>query len=198
MTAAAVCALALTGCSGMGNDEAAPTTGATTSADSLDASTPTSTVQVGGRATQPGTKLKLGKSAVVRFAANPKHDSLIKLTVTDVEQGKIKDLAQFRLDDETKRSNVYYVSASVKNVGKGDLGGQPIALYRQVSEELVVPPVVFGSTFKRCDYQPLPKKFERGKRADVCIVLLAPRHGKVSSVQWRPADNSDPIIWKVR
>lgn len=198
MTAAAVCALTLTGCSGMGDDEAAPTTSAATSADSPDASTPAATAEIDGRATPPGTKLKLGKSAVVRFTANPKHDSLIKLTVTTVKQGQIKDLDQFRLDDQTKRSSVYYVSASVKNVGKGDLGGQPIPLYGQVSNDLVVPPVVLGSTFKRCDYQPLPKKFERGKRADVCIVLLAPRHGKVSSVQWRPADNSDPIIWKVR
>lgn len=194
----AVCAIALTGCTpgDADNDATNPTDSTSSSVDSTRGST--TPPPVDERATAPGTKLKLAESAVVRFAANPKHDSLIKLTVTDVEQGKIKDLAQFRLDDETKRSNVYYVSATVKKVGKADLGGQPISLYGQVSEDLVVPPVVFGSTFKRCNYQPLPEKFDRGERADVCIVLLAPGHGEVTSVQWRAADNSDPIIWKVR
>lgn len=204
VAAASVCAIALTGCSGAaggGNDgdEAAPSNSGVTSTDPTGASTTASPEQTDERATPPGTKLTEGKPAVVRFTANPKHDSLVKLTVTKVKQGTIKDLAaQFELDDQARRSSVYYVSASVKNVGKGELGGQPITLYGQVSEKLVVPPVILKSTFKRCDYQPLPEKFGPGKRANVCIVLLAPRHGKVTSVQWRPADNSEPISWAVR
>lgn len=196
LAAGAVCAVLLAGCTpGDGDDATDPTDSASSSSDSTPGST--TTPPVDERATAPGTKLKLAQSAVVRFAANPKRDSLIRLTVTEVEQGKIKHLAQFRLDDKTKRSNVYYVSAAVKNVGKADIGGQPISLYGKVSEKLVVPPVVFGSTFERCNYQPLPEKFERGKRADVCIVLLASRQSEVTGVQWRPADNSEPITWKV-
>ncbi len=199
VAAATLCAIALTGCSDLagGGAEAAPTLSGASS-DSPAASTRASTAQVDEAVTPSGTRLRLGDPAVVRFTANPEQDSLIKLAVTRVEQGEIRDLAQFRLDDQTKRSSVYYVSATVKNIGKGDLGGQPLLLYGQVSADLVVQPVVLKSTFQRCDYQPLPEKFGRGERADVCIVFLAPRHGKVLSVQWRPADNSDPITWAVR
>lgn len=192
--ATAACAVVLTGCSGSSGGDTAATTG--TSSPTSTASSPTARVDKG--VTEPGTKLKLGKPAVVRFTANAKHDSLIKLTVTKVKRGKIKDLSQFRLNKQAKRSNIYYVSASVKNVGKGHLGGKPVSLYGQVSHHLVVPPVIFGSTFKRCNYQPLPDKFGPGRKADMCIVMLAAHHGKVSAVQWRPADNSDAITWIVR
>lgn len=176
-----------------------PTTDTSSSAGSPDASTSSPTTpQVEEGVTPPGTNLTLDQPAVVRFTANPRHDALIKLTVSKVERGKIKDLSQFRLRDKDRRSSVYYVSASVKNLGEGDLGGQPLTLYGKVSVNRVVPPVIFGSRFRRCDYQPLPAKFGPGKKVDMCIVMLARHHGEVSAVQWRPADNSDPITWNAR
>ena len=29
------------------------------------------------------------------------------------------------------------------------------------------------------------------------MVMLAPKHGKISEVQWRRSDNSEPISWTV-
>lgn len=170
--------------------------------DSSDVETPTppaetSSTSEKGNTTPPGTDLRLGKTAVVRYKANARHDSRISLTVTTVRKGKIKHLSRFNPGAAASRSTVYYVSARVKNTGSGDLSGQPITLYGKVSDKLVVPPVTFGSTFRRCDYEPLPKEFGKGDRAGVCMVMLAPRHGKISEVQWRP-DRSEPIAWTVR
>ena len=83
------------------------------------------------------------------------------------------------------------------NLGPDNLSGKKITLYGKVSDDLVVPPVVFGSSFPTCDYTPLPPKFKKNKTAKGCMVMLAPKHGKISEIQWRPADNSEPISWKV-
>ncbi len=188
LAAVAVGVLTASGCADSSSDSSDETpTSASRSATTLDNGT-----------TAPGTEMKLGKTATVRYNANAKHGSLIELRVKSVKRGKIKDLKDFDVSGPAKTSNVYYVRASVKNVGKGDLSGQMLTLYGQVSEDLVVPPVEFGSTFKRCDYDPLPKEFKKSKQAKVCLVFLSPKAGKISEVQWRPADDSGPVSWLTR
>lgn len=188
LAAVAVGVLTASGCTDSSSDSSDETpTSASRSATTLDDGT-----------TAPGTELELGKKATVRYTANPKHKSLIELKVKSVKRGKITDLEDFSLSGAAKKSNVYYVKASVKNVGNGDLSGQPLTLYGQVSEDLVIPPVEFGSTFKRCDYDPLPKKFKKSKQAKVCLVFLSPKGSKISEVQWRPADDTDPVSWSTR
>ena len=213
-------AVALAGCSGSGpaDDEDNP---ATTPAGSE----PT-TLEDG--TTAPGTELELGSTATVGYTADRRHDSLIELSVTSVQRGKVKDLEEFDLTGAARKSNVYYVQARVKNIGGGDLSGEPLTLYGQVSADLVVPPVEFGSTFERCDSDPLPndvkeskesqrakeakgpkeaknakkakhaKKAKKAKKARVCLVILAPDNGKISAVQWRPPGNAAPISWLPR
>lgn len=182
--AAIVLATALGACSGDNSS--------TGDADSAPTSTGP-TVEEG--TTPPGTDLAFGEEAVVRYTANPKRDSLISLQVVGVTPGAIKDLKGFNLDDKTRKSGVFYVRANVVNTGTGDLGGQPITLYGRVRDELVVPPVVFGSSFQKCNYRPLTKPFGPDAKASVCMVMLAPNHGTISAVQWRPADGSAPITW---
>ncbi|MBA3232376.1 MAG: hypothetical protein H0T17_00270 [Propionibacteriales bacterium] len=178
--------LALAGCSG---SESSATDDATTTPTR---SAPT-TLDDG--TTAPGVDLSLGKTATVRFGGNSKHESVIDLTVTSVKKGKLSDFKGFDLDDKTKMSTIYYVHAKVKNVGKGDLSGRKLVLYGSVSNSLVVQPVEFGTTFKPCDYNPLPKPFKRSKKAAVCMVMLAPKKGKIKDVQWRPPNNAEPISW---
>ncbi len=176
---------ALSGCSSGSGDDAKPSP-----------TTETATTGDDGTAL-PGTELKLGKKAVVHFKADKKHDSLIKLSVTKVKKGKVKDLRQFELNEQARKSSVYYVSTKLKNLGPDTLSGQKVTLYGKVSKDLVVPPVVFGSSFPACDYTALPKKFKKGKTARGCMVMLAPKHGKISEIQWRAPDNSEPISWTV-
>jgi hypothetical protein len=162
-----------------------------------DSSTPdeTSSSAPGGL-TAPGTDLAVDDAATVDFKAGPKRQSKIKVAVTGVQEGSVKDLRDFDLKEAERRSGVYYVRATVRNVGHGDLGGAFLTLYGKVSSTLVVRPVMFGSTFGKCNYQPLPKPFKAGKRADVCIVMLAPDHGAVSAVEWRFPD-AEPITWEL-
>ncbi len=181
---ALVAGMTLAGCSDSDSPNGDATPSAPTDATTLDDGT-----------TAPGTQLQLRDTATVQFKANAKHDSLIALTVTSIKQGKIKDLKAFDLSKADRKSQVYYVKATVKNVGDGDLSGQPLTLYGAVSDTTVVPPVEFGSTYERCDYDPLPEKFKKPKKAKVCMVMLAPNHGMISEVQWRAADNADPISW---
>jgi hypothetical protein len=148
--------------------------------------------------TTPGTALQLGQPATVAYPAKvPDRDpiSTIEVTVTGVKKGSVKDLSQFTLPDRAKNSGVYYVSAVVKNVGKGNLSGRSLVLYGKASDTLVVPPVRFGSTFARCDYQPFGKNFTQGKQTKVCMVMLVPDKGTISDVQWRGPDNAEPISW---
>lgn len=179
---------ALTGCTGSGSsdDQDDPTT--------LTSSAPT-TPDDG--LTAPGSELRLGKTATVRFAANPEHTSVIDLEVVSVKKGKLADFRGFELSGSIKRSTFYYVKATVENVGKGDLSGRRLVLYGAVSDSLVVQPVEFASTFKPCDYRPLPKPFKKSEQAKLCMVMLAPKKGKLTEVQWRPSDNAEPISWKL-
>jgi hypothetical protein len=182
-TAAALAVAGLAGCGGGSDDDGTPTTPTTAATTNSNGTT------------VAGTQMKLGKDAVVPFKADKSHKSLIRLTVTNVKKGKVKDLKQFELTDKARTSTVYYVSTHVKNLGPDSLSHGTITLYGKVTDELVVPPVVFGSTFSKCDYQPLPKKFKKGKTTKGCMVMLAPKHGKISEIQWRAPDDSEPISW---
>ncbi|HEY7043187.1 MAG TPA: hypothetical protein VH419_05915 [Nocardioidaceae bacterium] len=177
--AAFVASVVLSGCSG-DSDDADDATSATTNADGT---------------TVAGTTLQVGQPAVVNFAAGKKHTSKVRLTVTKVEQGRVKDFERFKLNDSARRSTIYYVSTRVKNLGPDALSGKTVTLYGKVSDTTVVPPVVLESTFPACDYQPLPPKFEKDDSTRVCMVFMAPRHGTMSEVQWRPAGSSEPISW---
>jgi hypothetical protein len=175
----AMCVLPIASCGG--GDDSSPT-----SESSSD--TP-------GGLTAPGANLAVGDAATVAFKAG-KRESKIKLKVVGVQTGKVKDLREFDLRNAARQSGVYYVRATVQNVGHGDVGGALVKLYAKVSDTLIVQPVLFGSTFGKCNYQPLPKPFKAGKRADVCMVMLAPRHGSVSAVEWRSGGDA-PISWEL-
>jgi hypothetical protein len=196
--AVAMSVIAVAGCTAPGDTGqrlASNASRATTSA----ASTPTATTSaVEPGTTPPGTKLALGRPAEVRFATNAAHDSLIKLTVDAIQRGKLTDLRQFRLSQSARSSGLFYVTAQVTNTGDGDLGGQMLRLGGKVAPGLVVPPVMLGTTFRRCDGSPLPSPFVFGDRAEVCLVFFAPRHGTVGAVQWRPTDDVKPITWHPR
>jgi hypothetical protein len=152
-----------------------------------------------GGVTAPGTALRLGEAATVALAHGGRRSN-VEITVEKVQHGAVKDLREFDLNAAARKSGVYYVRASVRNLGNGSAGGAFVTLYGRVSDTLVVQPVIFGSTFGKCDYKPLPKPFGPGKRADVCLVMLAPSNGTISAVEWRFAGqraDDPPISWEL-
>jgi hypothetical protein len=142
--------------------------------------------------------VRLGQRAVVEWRGKPGHQSRAAITVTSVKRGSITDLKQFKLTGPARSSSVYYVSAAIRNLGPGNLSGRLLTLYGKVSSALVVQPVRFTTSFARCDYRPLPAHFTKGKRARVCMVMLAPRHGRISSIEWRGSGRRPPVTWRVR
>jgi hypothetical protein len=195
-------AAAVSGCTGSASEAAGsgPSAAGGSESPSTSAPTPTDvppTTALAVATTPSGTKLKLGEPAVVLYAPSPAHYSELRLTVEAVERGSLNDLKGFRLSDSAKRSGVFYIWVRVKNIGDGELGA-PLELYGKISRGTAVAPVILGTTFDRCPYQPLPWPFGPGDRLSMCMVMLAPQHGTVKAVQWRPSDDSKPITWTLR
>ncbi len=193
-TATAAGLLVLCGCTSGSSQDSHQTTPSTTPRTTVASTKPT--IEPG--TTAPGTTLKVGKTATVRFRANRRHNSLVAVMVRRVRRGKISDLSKFTLTPKAKASNVYYVHVVVRNKGTGDLGGQQLPLYALVSPTLVVPPVTFSSTLVRCPNKRFAKPFKKNARATLCMVFLAPKHGKVYQIQWRAPRATKPVSWKVR
>jgi hypothetical protein len=142
-----------------------------------------------------GTTLAVGKRATVRYRVNPRRDSVLAIRVVRVRRGRLRDLRGFTLGPRARSSSVYYAWVEVRNVGTGDLGGRRLSLYAKVTDSLVVPPVSFGSAYPRCRDRHLHRPFRKNARATLCMVFLAPHHGKVTQVQWRIPSSPNAIAW---
>ena len=106
---------------------------------------------------------------------------------------------QFDLRDTAKNSTRLLRHGGGRTTSaRRSSSGKLVTLFGKVCDSSVVPPVMFGSTFAVCNYGPLPKKFTKGEGAKGCMVMLAPKHGKISEVQWRPVDDAEPITWTVK
>jgi len=183
-------AMALAGCSSGGQPQAVKKTPSSSPS-------PTSTVSVpaGVSLTDQGSKLSFGDSATVIFEADQNRGTVLKLTTQNATKGRISDLSGFVLDDTTRRSTPYYVHVSVSNVGQGEVGGGPVPVYGVDASNTLLPPTSFTSPFKRCPSQPLPTHFGPGDSIRTCLVFLAPNHGTMNAVSYRPDQAFDPITW---
>lgn len=140
--------------------------------------------------------LEIGEPATFRLRGSGGEASRIRLVVTDVKQGRIKDLRQFRLDRKTRRSTPYYASVRVTNKGSGDLSGTQVTLWAFDSQGTVRPPAEVVGAFRKCQNDPLPRRFTRGKSARTCLLYLLPQDADLQSVQYRIKDLA-PYSWTV-
>lgn len=145
--------------------------------------------------TPQGSALGLGDAASVAWQLDAKRIAAVEVEVTRVEQVPISRLGAWELDAKGKKSTPYFVTATVRNVGRGDLGGVGVPLYAAVGENSLVSPSSFESTFKPCPSTPLPKKFGSGKKASMCWVYLAPDRGTLEAVSFYTGPGFDPITW---
>lgn len=187
----AAAGLTLAGCSSGGQPQARKTPSPSPSPS------PTSTVSVpaGVSLTDPGSKLSFGDSATVIFEADQHRGTVLKLTPKKATKGRISDMSGFVLGGATSRSTPYYVDVSVSNVGQGQVGGVPVPLYGVDDSNTLLPPASFTSPFKHCPSRPLPKHFGPGDSFSTCLVYLAPHHGTMNAVSYRPDQAFDPITW---
>ncbi|NUU19954.1 MAG: hypothetical protein HOV68_00325 [Streptomycetaceae bacterium] len=202
---AAALALALTACGGDKDDQedngdarAAPVTaGTNTPAGAQPRPTPVDPAQF--PVSKPGTRLELGRPAVIPFDGG-KEPSNLQVTITAVEKGSIEDLtsAGIAVKDEDKASTPYYVRATFKNVGTGDLSySHPTTKFGALdaADRSLGFTVLFGG-FKKCD-APKTDQFANGAEVTGCKVYLVPAGATVASVTYDFPDlSADPVVWK--
>jgi len=199
---ALVTVLALSACSGTGGDggEAGPT-GSDTSAGSSPSDFVSDDekygvdVPPGLMVTEPGSELAVGETATIAWEPRVGVVGALRITVTKLRQGTIKDFAGFSVDAPTKASTPYYVTATVANAGVTDLGGVEVPLYMVDANDTLYGQNHFGGEFKPCAARRLPKPFAATQETTVCLVYLAANHGTLSAVSFRPSQAFDPIIW---
>ncbi len=192
--------LALSGCSGDDSgDSASPDASGSSSSDS---SSPTATekpylpVPDGVELTPQGSELELGEKAVVAYEPRQGQVGALDIKVTRLEKTSFKESFKgWKLDDATKKTNPYFVHATVKNVGNTDLGGRRVPLYIVDGTNTLIESSTFASTFKPCPSKAFPEPFKGGDKTDVCLVYLAPDKGKLTAVSFRPTQEFDPITW---
>jgi hypothetical protein len=191
----AVGALALSGCSVEKKNDEAPSPKAAPTP-----SLPTGDVQVpsGVTLTKAGETLRYGESATVAYEPNPSstHSSVLQLSVSSVQAGRISDFASYQLSTETKKSTPYYVKVTVKNVGTGDLSRTGIPLYAVDSSNSLNQQTSFNNTFAKCPSQPLPAGFTGGKSVSTCLVFVLRPGQSLTKVSYRPLQAFPPISWE--
>jgi len=194
-------ALALSACSGTGGDGGAGPTGS----DTTPASSPSDFVSddekygvdvpPGLMVTEPGSELAVGDLATIAWSPRAGVVGALRIVVTRLRQGTIKDFSGFTVDAATKASTPYYVTATVTNAGVTDLGGVDVPLYLVDTTDTLYGQNHFGGAFKPCAAKPLPKPFAARQEATVCLVFLVPDHGNLTAVSFRPSQAFDPITW---
>lgn len=158
---------------------------------------PTGNVNVpsGVTLTEAGADLKFGESATVAYEPNAERNSVLQLTVTGAEQGRIADLSSYVLDDRIKASTPYYVKVAVTNVGDGDVGQTPIPLWLVDNTDTLIQASTFTNSFTKCPSTPLPTTFAPNATTNACLVYLVPNHGTMTGVSFRPLQEFAPIVW---
>ncbi len=188
-------ALALSACGGGGSPKAGSSSSASPSRSVPVTPTPSVQVPSGVTLTRPGSRLQLGQAATVPYRPNDKRSSVLRMRVTSIDQGTLKQLNAYVLDRSTRQSTPYYVHLTVANVGNGNVGSTDVPLWAVGPGNTLVHSSSFTNTFKRCPSRSLPKSFGPGKHTTACLVFLLPSHGKVSSVSFRPVQAVAPIEW---
>jgi hypothetical protein len=162
------------------------------------ASGPSVAVPAGVTLTDPGSTLDLGQPASVVYKAGPGRVSVVTVKVTKIAVGSMrKDFANFALAPEQMRSTPYYVTATVRNAGPGQLGRAALPLYGHDSTNTFFPPVTLVGDLDACTGGPLPATFGPKATQRTCLVFLVHHGAKLDSVELRPYDGFDPVRWAV-
>ncbi len=145
--------------------------------------------------TAQGSPLEVGDSAVVAYEPRQDEVGALKITVTSLQDADFGDFVGWKLTPETRKTNPYFVEATVKNVGDTNLAGQGVPLYAVDGNNKLIEASTFQSTFKPCSPESFPKPFKSGDKGRFCLVYLAPDKGDLTAVSFRPVEEFDPITW---
>lgn len=195
----AVLTLALTACSGGGEetpDEGASPVGETASETAAE---PYLEVPEGVELTPQGAVLALGDTATVAWEPDQKKIGALEVKVTSMEKADFKQFVGWELTRQIKKTAPYFVRAKVTNVGDSDLGSKsavPVPLYGVDDQNRLIESSLFSGSFKPCESAAFPAKFKPGATMKACMVYLAPDKAALEAVSFRPEQEFNPIIWE--
>jgi len=166
-----------------------------TASEASTAEKPYLPVPDGVELTAQGSALDVGDKAVVAY--EPRQDAVaaLEITVTKLVDADFGDFVGWKLTPETRKTNPYFVEATVKNVGDTNLSGESVPLYAVDGNNKLIEASTFQSTFKPCSPETFPKPFKTGDKGQFCMVYLAPDKGDLTAVSFRPVEDFDPITW---
>ena len=188
-----VCAGLAAGCSGKDPEQAS---GPGSDEPSAASTGPEVIVENGVELTPAGTELAVGETANVAYEPRQGLVGVLEITVDRLEKTSFKkSFVGWDLDAQTKKSSPYFVRATITNRGTTQLGGRPVPLYIVDANNNLIEANSFASEFKPCTPGAFPKKFGPGKSVKVCTVYLAPSHGDLVAVSFRPTQEVEGITW---
>jgi hypothetical protein len=190
----------LAGCSDDGGKDSdggdATSASATESSPGSESAGPYLPVPAGVELSPPGSQLQVGDTATVAYEVKQGKVGVLDIKVTRLEKTSIKkSFVGWDLKPEQKKSNPYFVRATVVNRGETSLTGLEAPLYIVDGENFLLEAYSFASSFRPCEPGTFPQRFKPGKKTKVCLVYLAPRHGELVAVSFRPTQEFDPITW---
>jgi hypothetical protein len=143
-----------------------------------------------------GSQLQVGETATVAYELRQGVVGVLDIKVTRLEKTSFKkSFVGWDLDQGQKKSNPYFVRATLTNRGETDLGDKRVPLYIVDGTNTLVEATTFASAFTPCEPGSFPKKFKPGKTMKVCLVFLSPKKGDLTAVSFRPTQDFDPITW---
>jgi len=196
LTASVLAALALSACSSGDDIPGGTTSPSASTTGPSPSSSPSVQVVDGVTLTAQGSTLTVGQAATVAYSPRQSQTGVLEIKVTRLEKTSFKDsFVGWDLDKGQRQSNPYFVRATVTNRGSLDLGGRPVPLYIVDGGNTLIEATPFASTFKPCNPGEFPKKFPTGAKVKVCMTYLAPQHGDLAAVSYRPTQADMPITW---
>jgi hypothetical protein len=150
-----------------------------------------------GETTAPGTRLRVGESALIRYDGSSAGATVVEVTVESVEAGRIADLAEFNLPADAAASTPYYVTLRWTNRGETTLKypGLVVPTTAHTASGEASPITLIGS-FPRCDtVDASPAEFAPEISVSGCRVFLVPAGQKVAQVGWSGSFRDDPVLW---
>lgn len=186
----------LAACSGGSGDDQDPAASSSSPTAVSSTEAPYLEVPADVALTTRGSQLQVGQPATVAWQPAADQVGALTITVTKLEKVPLKALAAWTLTSKTRRSQPYFVRATVRNVGAAALDRVSLPLYAVVGTDRYVTASSFETEFKACPSLPLPAKFKPGSSTKLCWVYVAPDHGRLAGVSFYPGPWFDPIVWK--
>ncbi|SFJ28561.1 hypothetical protein SAMN05421835_104173 [Amycolatopsis sacchari] len=183
LSAVVLAATALTAC-GTSSDSSAPAT------SSAPASTSATTV-VPSNITAPGTKMKFGDRAVVKW-----QDGYVGITVTGVDSG---DTAGFRqkFGENANDLEPYYVRYTVENLGGTDLSVKNPPLVRAALADGTSTGTFITGSVDQCETVLTPQTFTTvGAQVTECQLDAASTGDQVGGARYAQGEyDEQPLLW---